>query len=117
MTPATSRQTVRDALGALVKHPIRFLVYDWNWKQALFVAAIRGALFFSTNLSHGKSAAWRALLVDAAFRLPLAGVYPAVTQALRSAEPGWAVVATNLAVLPVAAHLIELSVHWTLGTA
>jgi hypothetical protein len=91
-------------------------VLRWNWKQAVFVAGLRGALFFSTNLTHGLPAAVEALLVDALFRVPLAGVYPAVTQAFAEAEPAWAAVAVNLAVLPAVAHLVEAAVHWRMGT-
>jgi hypothetical protein len=109
-------KTVAVVCRGLVRHPVRHLVIQWNWKQALFVAGIRGVLFFATNLTHGLPAAVEALMTDALFRIPLAGVYPAVTQALSGAEPVWAAVAVNLAVLPVVAHFVEAAVHWWMGT-
>ena len=44
------------------------------------------AIFFTVNLADGIPGALRALAVDAAFRVPLSGIYAAITQALRSAE-------------------------------
>jgi hypothetical protein len=58
----------------------------------------------------------RALIVDALFRAPLSGVYPAVTQAFRAVEPAWAALVVVGAITPGVGHTIELAVHWLAGT-
>jgi len=107
---------VRDACADVIRHPHRHLIRRWNWKNAVFSACLRGALFFGTNLVDGLPWAARALAVDLAFRVPLSGIYPALTQALRSAEPEWAAVLVLVVVLPATSHVIEFLVHWTAGT-
>ena len=73
--------TVLDVCRGLARHPVRRLLYEWNWKNALFTAVVRGFVFFATNLVDGWSSAGRAFVVDAAFRTTLSGIYAAVTQA------------------------------------
>ena len=108
--------TVRDVCRSLTRHPVRHLVYEWNWKNALFTAVVRGALFFATNLVDGLPAAWQAFLVDAAFRVPLSGITAAMTQALARAQPRWAAFVVIVGVVPAAGHVIEFSAHWMAGT-
>ena len=107
--------TVAGVLRELARHPRHYIVTQWNWKSAVLSAILRGAIFFTTNLTFGIEAAARALLVDAVFRVPLVGVYAAVTQAFKAAEPAWA---ASIAVVALAAfaHLVELCVHWFAGT-
>jgi hypothetical protein len=108
--------TVMQALAETAAHPVRCLVRRWNWKAAVLSAAIRGSIFFWANLQAGSNAALRALLVDSLFRIPLVGIYGALTQALRSAEPGWAAVAAVAAGIPAVAHATEFTVHYIAGT-
>jgi hypothetical protein len=49
--------------------------------------ALRGSVFFLTNLAFGFRTATRAWLVDTAFRIPLVGVYGAIDQAFTNAQP------------------------------
>ena len=108
--------TVLDVCRGLARHPVRRLLDEWNWKNALFTAVIRGFVFFATNLVDGWSSAGRAFVVDAAFRVPLSGIYAAVTQALVGAQPRWAALLVIVGVVPAAGHIIEFSVHWIAGT-
>lgn len=107
--------TVAGVLRELARRPRHYVITQWNWKSALLSAMLRGAIFFTTNLTFGVEAAGRALLVDAVFRIPLVGVYAAVTQAFKMVEPAWA---ASIAVIALAAvaHLVELVVHVSAGT-
>jgi len=108
--------TVLETCQGLARHPFRHLICQWNWKNALFTALVRGAVFFATNLVEGIPAAARALVVDAIFRVPLSGVYAAITQALAPAQPRWAALAIIAGLVPTAGHGIEFLVHWAVGT-
>src|SRR4051812_36410557 len=61
----------------LVRHPVRLLVHRWHWKGATLSAAVRGSLFFATNLSDGLGAAVRATIVECMFGVPLVGLLAA----------------------------------------
>ena len=108
--------TVGDAFGRIARHPGRFLATQWNWKAALLSAIMRGAIFFTSTLSVGTAAAGRALIVDAAFRVPMAGVCAALVQALRWAEPRWLGATIMLLGIPVASHTVEIAVHAAAAT-
>jgi hypothetical protein len=108
--------TVLEICHELARHPVRHLIRQWNWKNAVFTAAVRGAVFFATNLSAGLPAAARVFAIDALFRVPLSGVYAAMTQALMGAQPRWAALAVIAGLVPALGHAIEFLVHWTAGT-
>jgi hypothetical protein len=108
--------TVLEICGELARHPVRDLIRQWNWKNAVFTAAVRGAVFFATNLAAGVPAAARAFAIDALFRVPLSGVYAAMTQALTGAQPRWAALAVIAGLVPAFGHAIEFLVHWAVGT-
>jgi hypothetical protein len=108
--------TVGDVLRTLARDPVGHVLARWNWKGAVLSAAFRGTIFFTTNLTVSSRAAVDALLVDLAFRLPLAGFYAALTQAFRSAEPAWAASLAAMLMVPLVAHAIEFTVHWLAGT-
>jgi hypothetical protein len=107
--------TVGEIGADLCVHPWRLLT-KWNWKAALLSAALRGAIFFTTNLTVGIGAAWRALAVDAAFRIPTVGLYAAVVQSFVRAEPIWAAQVTVALLVPAVSHTVELIVHRMAGT-
>jgi hypothetical protein len=107
--------TVLETCRELARHPVR-LIRQWNWKNAMFTALVRGAVFFATNLVAGFPAAVRAFVVDALFRVPLSGVYAAVTQALTSAQPRWAALVVIAGLVPAFGHVVEFGVHWLVGT-
>ena len=77
---------------------------------------MRGAIFFSINLSAGFDAALAVLLTEFVFRTVTSGFYGAVTQAFRRAEPAWAAALTTTVLLPLANHTTEFLVHWARGT-
>jgi hypothetical protein len=108
--------TVLETCQDLARHPVRQLVHQWNWKNAVFTALVRGAVFFATNLVAGVPAAVRAFAVDAMFRVPLSGIYAAITQGLTSAEPRWAALFVIAALVPTFGHVVEFVVHWLVGT-
>jgi len=112
----SSPRNVRATLAEIVRHPVRQLVLRWNWKAALLSAAIRGVVFFSANLQAGGGVAAHVLLVDASYRIPLAGGCAAVVQAMRSARPLWAALLVVLVGVPVFSHSIEFIVHRAAGT-
>jgi hypothetical protein len=103
--------TVAHVIGEIVRHPVRFLRARWNWKAATLSAIMRGAIFFGATLNLGLATASWTLLVDAAFRIPMAGACAAVVQDVRWAEPRWGGVATAVVVVPVASHAIEITAH------
>jgi hypothetical protein len=108
--------TVTEALIRLARHPVRLIVGRWNWKAAVLSALIRGTIFFAANVRKGFTVALHALVTDAAFRVPLVGVYAAVVQGLVGVEPVWAANVLAAGVVPAVAHTIEISVHWAAGT-
>jgi hypothetical protein len=108
--------TVWTVLRAIGRHPLRFVFWRWNWKAGLLSAVMRGTIFFFTTLGSGLAVAVRTLLVDATFRIPLAGVCAAVIQEVRCATPGWAALAVALIGVPLVAHAIEITVHSFAGT-
>jgi hypothetical protein len=108
--------TVVEVCRDLVRRPVLHLVRRWNWKNAILSACLRGAIFFVANIDNGLDCALRVLIVDAAFRLPLAGTSGAIIQAFDSAEPAWAASLAVVAVLPAASHVIEFAVHWMAQT-
>ncbi len=108
--------TVRETAAAIVRHPARFLRARWNWKAALLSGVMRGAIFFGAALDFGLPAAARALMVDAAFRVPVAGACAAVIQEVRWAEPRWAAIAVAVVGVPAGAHAIEIAAHSMAGT-
>jgi hypothetical protein len=103
--------TVGRVLAAISRHPVRFLAARWNWKAAALSACMRGPIFFAATLDRGLATAARTLLVDAAFRIPMAGVCAAVIQSVRWARPSWAAVAVAVLAVPAAAHAVEIAVH------
>jgi hypothetical protein len=104
--------TVWNVLGSIARHPVRFVVSTWNWKAGLLSAVMRGTIFFLTALGGGLAIAVRTVLVDVAFRVPLAGVCAAVVQEVRWAQPSWGAAVVALVAVPIAAHAIEITVHW-----
>jgi len=108
--------SVKDVLLRLVRHPVKYLCHNWNWKSALLSSILRASLFFATNLSAGLPAAMAALKTELVFRAMTSGFYGAITEAFREAEPPWTAALTVMFLLPIANHSIELLVHWIRGT-
>ena len=100
----------------LLRHPVRRLVWRWNWKSALLSALLRATIFFLTNLAAGWHAALGAAAAELALRSVTSGFYGAVTEALSIAEPAWVAMAAAVIGLPFLNHSLELVVHWLRGT-
>jgi hypothetical protein len=83
----------------------------WNWKSAVISAAMRGPIFFFASLSLGWRAAAMSLLLDASFRIALAGFMGALTQAVRYIQPTWIPALIVVVGMPVVNHTIEYFVH------
>lgn len=107
--------TVAGVCRFLTGHPV-WLLRRWNWKAAVLSSAVRGCLFFATNLRAGSDAAAAALLTEVVLRASTAGFYGATTQAFRRAQPEWAATAAVSVLLPLMTHSVELVVHWLRGT-
>lgn len=108
--------TVWSVLREIGRHPLRFVLSRWNWKAGLLSGLMRGTVFFFTALGSGLAVAVRTLLVDATFRVPLAGACAAVIQDVRFATPVWAALFVALIGIPLMAHAIEIAVHTFAGT-
>jgi hypothetical protein len=108
--------TVTDVCADLIRDPVRRLFRRWHWKSAVLSAVIRGAVFLTTNLTHGARAASLATLVELVLIVPTAGLMAAATQAFQMAEPRWAALLVTAAVLPATTQAVELAVHWAMGT-
>ena len=100
----------------IARHPYEHLVRRWNWKSAVTSTIIRGAIFFTVNLSAGSDAAVSALLTEFGYRALLSGVIGSVTQTLRKCQPAWAATLSASIVLPAFTHLVEFTVHSIRGT-
>jgi hypothetical protein len=103
-------------LVRLVRHPVKHLLHNWNWKSAVLSSLLRATLFFFTNISAGLPAAVAALKTELVFRVITSGFYGALTEAFREAEPPWAAALAVAILLPFANHSLELVVHWIRGT-
>jgi len=108
--------TVTQALQDLGWRPWWHVRTHWNWKTAIISVAVRGSVFFATNLGFGVTTALRAWLVDTAFRIPLVGVSGAIDQAFAEAAPAWAASAVVMVVVPLFSRAIEFLIHWMAGT-
>src|SRR5262249_47253164 len=108
--------TVREVSADILRHPVDRMLRAWNWKAAALSATWRGSIFLAVNLGQGVASAAHAFVADALFRVPLSGIFAALTEALRTAEPAWAACLAIAGVLPVVGHAIEFVVHWAAAT-
>jgi hypothetical protein len=51
--PSNAPEDLRQALSAMIAHPIRTIVPPWSWKAAACSAVVRALAFFVTNLQSG----------------------------------------------------------------
>jgi hypothetical protein len=100
----------------IARRPYEYLVRRWNWKAGLTSAILRGAIFFSVNLTAGRDAAVGAMLTEFAYRILFSGFVGSVTEAFRKCEPAWAAAVTVSVVLPLISHVVEFTVHYLRGT-
>src|ERR1700712_5281277 len=115
MADATQTVAVRDALRAMLRHPLT-LMSEWNWKAAAFSAMLRGVLFFFTNLHAGRARAGKAMLVELVYATVAAGLAGAVTQRLRHAVPRAATASVIWLAIPALMLTAQAVVHHAMGT-
>ena len=65
--PPNAPEDLRQALSAMIAHPVRTIVPPWSWKAGACSAVVRALAFFLTNLQSGHSAATKAMLVEAIY--------------------------------------------------
>ena len=116
LTNETGPTTVWTASLNLVRHPVRELLWRWNWKSALLSSLLRATIFFLANLVAGWPAAAGAGTAELVLRSVTSGFYGAVTEALSAAQPAWAAMTVAMVGVPILSHSIEFFVHWLRGT-
>ncbi len=109
--------TLGEALSALTRNPLRWVVRYWNWKNAVLSFAARGTIFFSVNLAAGWDSAVSALLTELCYRAPMVGSLASLSQTFRRVRPAWKAGLAMMLALPALGHAIELAVHSLRGTA
>jgi hypothetical protein len=108
--------TLLAAMADVIRHPVDRIIRRWNWKSALLSAMLRGTLFFSAAIPNGIASAVRATTTEWAAVVPLVGVFGALIQALRCAEPAWASTLVVTLILPAITQAIEVAAHWSAHT-
>jgi hypothetical protein len=108
--------TVGEVFRQIWRNPKEHLISQWNWKSALFSPGIRAIIFLCANLTAGWRAALAAAFVEVLYRGPTAGIYGALTQAFRKANPPWAASLTVMILLPLVSHSMEFAIHLLRGT-
>jgi hypothetical protein len=107
---------LRVVLRELLLHPVRSFVSCWNWKAAILSCILRVPIYVATTFKFG----WRAItvagLVEAMFAACVAGVYAALTQAIRYAEPQSMVGAILLIALPGITLAFDALIHYVMQT-
>jgi hypothetical protein len=109
-------EAVSVVLRRIVLNPWEEIVLRWNWKSSVTSALIRAAIYFATNLTSGKAAAFDAMQVEFLWRFAIAGFIGSIIQSLRRAEPVWQATLITSVALPALNHLIEFTVHTLNGT-
>jgi hypothetical protein len=111
-----SKVTVGQVFLEILRDPFEYLIRRWNWKSVIFSPGLRAIIFLCVNLRAGWRAALSAALIELLYRTPTAGIYGALTQAFRKADPAWAAGVTVMVLLPLVSHSIEFLVHYLHGT-
>jgi hypothetical protein len=102
--------------GLLVRHPWRYVISKWNYKSAVMSSVFRSQIFFVANLVSGPEAAIAAMTTEFLFRFATAGLYGALTQAFRHAQPERTATIAVMFLLPLIGHGAEFLLHWSQGT-
>ena len=108
--PTSTR--LADISSYLVHHPMRSMVFRWNWKAAVLSALLRAPIFLFAYLfqKQGIADAVSVTILLAIFRVLFGGVNGAIIQAYRNVRPAWHAVLTVPVVLAAFSHLIEFAV-------
>jgi hypothetical protein len=103
-------------LCELLSHPLHSFVACWNWKAATLSIVLRAPVYVATTIRYGWEAASLAGLVEAVFAAIVAGVYAALTQAIRFSEPQTMVATLLLVILPGITLVVDAFVHYVMHT-
>ena len=118
--PATDADPIPTSLGgalsSLARHPLRWMVRYWNWKNAVLSAIARASIFFAVNLTASWDSALDALVTELFYRAPVVGTLASLSQAFRRVQPAWEAGLVIMFALPALAHGIEFTVHSLRGT-
>jgi hypothetical protein len=115
-TESIQSVSVSAVLRELARNPVGLLIRRWNWKSALLSSLFRAAIFFGANLAAGWRAAVAAMSVELLYRGISAGLFGALTQAFREAQPVWLACTTAMVLLPLVSHSLEFTIHLMRGT-
>lgn len=78
--------------------------------------ALRSPIFLVATIRRGAEATIAALVTEAVFCISTAGIYGAIVQVLRRAEPQWLTGFFVIAVVPAIFQVLEYLLHWSRGT-
>jgi hypothetical protein len=104
---------VVDVFRELLRHPLKAIIYRWNWKAAVLSALLRAPIFFFTYIfkKDGLKVALGAAVAQSIFRFIFGGVNGSIIQAFSKVEPAWHAVLTVPIILAIFSHLVEFSVQ------
>jgi hypothetical protein len=105
-----------NALAAVLRNPFLALIEGFNWKTATLSAILRALMFFFTNLRSGHQLALRATLVEAVYATCASGIFGALTQRLRNAQPAWLTGLVLWLGVPATLLTAQFFVHRAFGT-
>jgi hypothetical protein len=110
------RPDVWAVLRQLSRHPVHSFVTCWNWKAGALSIFLRVPVYVATTFKYGWRATTIAAVVEAVFASAAAGVYAALTEAIRYATPQAVVAAILLVVLPAVTLLFDALFHYAMRT-
>jgi hypothetical protein len=108
-------ETVHQVVSRMWADPRNSVIRRWNWKSALFGAAIRGMIFFLINRTSGR--ALIAMFAEFLLFVCISGFFGAVTQNFRHARPWWLARLAVIMLVIGTTHSIEFVLHnWVVDT-
>jgi hypothetical protein len=112
---SSAKQPFFHALADLLLHPWRVVVL-WNWKAAWLSIILRAPIFLVATIPRGWTATCGAVLAECFYCAAAAGLYGALIQSLREAEPPWLTISFLTVVVPGIFQIFEAVLHWIRGT-
>ena len=103
--------TLHGALVDILRNPGQHLLREWNWKAALFSAALRAPIFFISDHHAAAGQALGAMLTEAVFAAGLGGFLGSIIQRLRDARPLLGTALIMLVAIPAALVGVQYVVH------
>ncbi|HYJ91915.1 MAG TPA: hypothetical protein VEV84_11445 [Pyrinomonadaceae bacterium] len=96
----------------LFRHPLRSMIFRWNWKAAVLSSLLRAPIFLAAYIiqKQGLADAIGVTIALGIFRILFGGVNGAIIQAYRNVKPAWHALLTVPVVLAAFSHLIEFAV-------